>query len=49
MVDLFKHVGRVQEGDTYDEAMVKGLEGKRKQDSCCFQVIHGDGSRRENF
>ena len=56
MVDLFKHVGKVQEGDTYDEAMVKirrALKGrgnrKRKQDSCCFQVIHGDGSRRENF
>ena len=37
MVDLFKHVGKVHEGDTYDEAMEKirrALKGRGNRTAC---------------
>ena len=39
MVDLFKHVGKVQEGDTYDDAMDKIQRGNRT--AAVFKLFTG--------
>ena len=44
MVDLFKHVGKVQEGDTYDEAMEKirrALKGRGNRTAAVFKLFTG--------
>ena len=44
MVDLFKHVGKVQEGDTYDEAMEKirrALRGRGNRTAAVFKLFRG--------
>ena len=44
MVDLFKHVGKVQEGDTYDEAMEKiwkALRGRGNRTAAVFKLFTG--------
>ena len=44
MVDLFKHVGKVQEGDSYDEAMEKirrALKGRGNRTAAVFKLFTG--------
>ena len=44
MVDLFKHVGKIQEGDTYDEAMEKirrALKGRGNRTAAVFKLFTG--------
>ena len=52
MVDLFKHVGKVQEGDTYDEAMVKirrALKGRGNRTAAVFKLFTGMAQGGRSF
>ena len=52
MVDLFKHVGKVQEGDTYDEAIEKirrALRGRGNRTAAVFKLFTGMAQGGRSF
>ena len=52
MVDLFKHVGKVQEGDTYNEAMEKirrALKGRGNRTAAVFKLFMGTAQGGRTF
>ena len=52
MVDLFKHVGKVQEGDSYDAAMEKirrALKGRGNRTAAVFKLFTGMPQGEKTF
>ena len=52
MNDLFKHVGKVLEGDTYDQATEKirqGLKGRGNRTSAVFKLFNSHSQGQQSF
>ena len=52
MMDLFKHVGKVQDEDTYEAAMDKirkALRGRGNRTAAVFEAFHWNTPRSEDL